>query len=177
MWSFNQALQPVTGRIVVITGLIVVFGSLSGCGFHPMYGAAGVGNLISEELGQVDIAIIADRSGQILRNCLIHDMNPSGIFTNLTYRLNIRLKEVRTALGIRSDTACTRYFLKEIASYTLVRLSDNTPVFRGESYAVAHHNYLKDLYETYNTENATRERILRQISDDIRTQIALFLRR
>jgi len=57
------------GRFVALLG---GFGLLGGCGFRPLYapGTGGVDSAVARELAAVEVPVMAERSGQLMRQAL-----------------------------------------------------------------------------------------------------------
>ena len=72
MWSPRRA-RVMLRRTVLAAAVLL----LSACGFRPLYATGGVAD-VSEELSQIEVAVIPDRPGQILRNYLIQGLNGGG---------------------------------------------------------------------------------------------------
>jgi LPS-assembly lipoprotein len=90
---------------------------LVGCGFQPLY--APQQKINSEELHQIKIAIIADRSGQLLRNHLSFLLTPNGAPAHPKYILEITLLETRMDINLRRDATSRRAQITVKATYSL----------------------------------------------------------
>ncbi len=102
---------------------IAVLAALAGtaaCGFEPLYGRKDNGSVV-DDLAAVRIELIADRSGQILRNYLLDDLNPRGTPAQATYILSVRIFEPRTEVGLQRDDTVTRYAYGVSAQYQPAR--------------------------------------------------------
>lgn len=176
-WS-NRNARAVGRRVAAALGLAVLFaGGLAGCGFEPLYKPHAQGGSVSADLATVDIAVIADRSGQILRNQLRDEINPYGRPSSPRYRLDVRLSETRRELGLREDDVRTRANLAIGASYTLVALADGKAVLSGQTRTTSSFNLLLNDYATLVAEQDARSQALREIGAEIRTRLALYFRR
>ena len=56
----------------------VMAASLGACGFHPLYGDRSIGAVSTVDLAAVQIDLIRDREGQMLRNELLDRFQPRG---------------------------------------------------------------------------------------------------
>lgn len=158
---------------------ILSLAALTGaCGYQPIYGTApGIaGETVAAELAQIRIAVIPNRTGQILRNYLIRSLNPDGRPDRPLYTLNVRVSEVEEDLGIRKDDTATRANLVVSANFRLVD-RDGQPVTSGTVQTITSYNLLLDQFATLSAERDARDRALRQISEDIRTRLALHFNR
>lgn len=152
----------------------------AGCGFKPVYGSlfqAGQAGPTSELLNQVAIDPIADRSGQVLRNLLIDRFYLDGRPMNPAYRLAIRLSATEEELGIQPDATATRARLRLVANYELIDVASGQPVYRSFSRTIVSYNILEAQYSTLASEQDALERGLSELSEDIRTRLALFFTR
>lgn len=148
--------------------------TLSGCGFRPIYGDSAVAD---ERLNQVDIALIADRSGQQLRNYLIDRMYLNGRPERPDYRLSINLAERQVDLGIQKDATATRSQIIIAASYVLTSNADGRVLANGSVRNLSSYNVLPSEYATLVAEQDARERTLRAIGDDVIQRLSIFFNR
>lgn len=130
-----------------------------------------------DELSQVEVAVIPDRSGQILRNYLLVELNPMGRPDHPAYLLDVSISERVQRLGVRVDDTAVRANLRFQADVILISTADDEPVLRRRLNTVTSYNILEDEFATLSSEEAARDRALRQLSEDIRTQLALFFQR
>ncbi|HET8727909.1 MAG TPA: LPS assembly lipoprotein LptE [Alphaproteobacteria bacterium] len=148
---------------------------LAACGFQPLYGETQMG-VVAAQFAETEVAVIPNRSGQILRNYLIEDLNPSGRPDDPAYVLNVGLNETFRDLAIRKDATATRANLIVSASYRL-RNGDGEPLTSGSVQTITSYNILRDEFATLSAERDARDRALRQISEDISTRLALYFNR
>ena len=171
-WSETSALGA-AGRVAALA-LTLVAGA---CGFRPLYGTTSDQAPMIEQLSQIEVGVIPDRSGQILRNYLLEQLNPRGRPTSPGYLLAVSITESQQELGIRSDDTATRANLRINADMILDSAIDDEPLLRRRLNTVTSYNILDDEFATLSSERAARDRALRQLSEDIRTQLALYFRR
>lgn len=149
---------------------------LAACGFQPLYATGGVSD-VSEELSQVEVAVIPDRSGQVLRNHLIQGLNAGGRPDAPVYRLAVNLRERQEDLGIDKTDTAQRANLVITARFSLRTAADDQEVLNRRVGIITSYNILLDEYATLSAQNAARDRALRQLGSDIRTQLALYFTR
>lgn len=152
---------------------------LGACGLRPLYGTAGVGDgtngaSVGDMMAGVDVAVIADRSGQILRNRLISRMNSGGLPDAPAYRLNVTLRQSTTRLGILDDQVSTRTALNVIAIYTLRDLATDEVVIRDRAQARTAFNRVGDEFNIVTAERDALERALGQLADEIQLRLAIY---
>ncbi|MFQ6019119.1 MAG: LPS assembly lipoprotein LptE [Kiloniellaceae bacterium] len=149
--------------------------AVAGCGFQPLYGRAGpTGETATTELAAVRIAPLADRIGQKMHNLLRDRLNPRGQPRDPAYLLQVGLTETRKELGIRKDETATRANLILTASFTLREMASNRPLLHGSATSINSYNILDNQFATAVSEDNARTRALRELSDDIRTRLAVF---
>jgi len=151
---------------------------LSGCGFQPLYGDRAHGGLGSvEELTQIGVDHVPDRIGQILRNNLVDRLTPTGEPDRPRWRLAVRLAVAKQGLLISKDESITRFNLNIIANFVLYETGSNREVTRGQSRTFASYNVVTSQFATLIAEKDAETRAVREISDDIRTRLAVFFTR
>jgi len=165
-------------RLALPLAAAVVAAALAGCGFRPLYGEpAGAEAGVPAAFTEVQVAVIPDRNGQILRNELIRRLNPSGRPVEPAFVLSVVLTETVQDLGIRADDTATRANLIFSAAYRLTDATDGELVTGGRSTAITSYNILIDEYATLVSATDARERALRELSDMIRLRLALHFTR
>lgn len=148
--------------------------ALAGCGFQPLYGP-GINNTeVSASLASVRVEPLNDRVGQQMHNFLRDRLNPRGQPVEPNYRLQVSLTERLEELGVRRDETATRANLRMVAQFTLVSADGQTPLLTGRSSSTASYDILTNPFATTVSEDAARERTLREVADDIQTRLALY---
>lgn len=175
MWLFKHPGHGVsrTGRIAAAA---LVLALLAGCGFRPLY-ATGGDTPVTAELAAIKVERIRDRSGQQLWNFLLDRFNPHGQPAKPLYNLSVVLEESRVDLAIRKDETATRANLVILARYQLLDIATGQQVFRAESRVTTSFNIVRSQFAAISAENAARRRGAREISDDMRTRVAIFFNR
>ena len=94
---------------------------LAGCGFSPVYQSdtAARSNAVLLEMAKVDIRVIPDREGQMLRNFLFDRMQPRGQAEKTVYTLTTRLSVNTRDLGVQLDETTARSRVDINVNYTL----------------------------------------------------------
>ena len=151
--------------------------ALGACGLRPLYGTNSVGAAMSDRLGQVNVGIIGDRSGQILRTELIRMLNPQGRPAQPAYDLGVTLAESQQDVNLISDLTTTRKNLTMTASFVLTDRKTGQPVFSDSATEITSFNILSDQFTTLVGERDARDRALKSLSEDIRTRLALYFDR
>jgi LPS-assembly lipoprotein len=154
---------------------------LSACGFRPLYGKAGVNGLDTDtrrDLASVRILPIADRTGQQLRNALVERMSPRGEPVAAKWTLAVLVSTSMTGLGLRKDAVSTLGEMTVSATYTLAAAGAKTGGLgtSGTATAVVSVNFLGPRYGSVAAERDAEERAIAEIAENIREQVAVFLR-
>lgn len=177
-WRTDQ--RPVGATVLsrrsVLGGLAVGTAglTLSACGFQPMYGGSS-GGAVTANLGQVEIARINDRNGQVLRNALERRFERSKNAQKKLYLLTITLQETIDEIGLSKDSFATRADMILSATFSLT--ADKTALLGGTSEGIASYNILDQQYATVVSEKDARNRAIEQIADDITRRISAYFSR
>ena len=147
-------------------------GALWGCGFDPLLGPTH--EEARAELEHIRVATIPERSGQILRNYLLDGITPRGVQAPELYTLRIRLSEPRREIAIRRDDTASRIAYTASASFQLVNREGRT-VFGGSSASETTFEVTNSEFATLSGLSSARDRVLQELSADIREQIAAYL--
>jgi LPS-assembly lipoprotein len=157
--------------------LIGVFLIATGCGFRPLYGERTTSASTVDAMALVDIAKVRNRYGQIMRNYLLDSITPMGQPDSPRYRLQLNIETQKEALAIEQDETVERYNFSLIAKYKLIDLTTSTTVFRARSQSIAAYNVVRSDYATLVAEQDAADRVAREVSDDIKVQLAIFFDR
>ena len=162
-------------RLAAAAGVAALLGaSLGGCGFQPLYGSGANDQAVSDELASVRIEPLKDRVGQLMHNFLRDRVNPSGQPASPNYLLRLELKESVSKVGVRRDETATRANLKMSVEYQLMSVDGATELLDGRSSSTTSYDILDNPFATTVSEDAARERALRQMASDIETRLALY---
>ncbi len=144
----------------------------AGCGFAPLYGE---GKGVRSGLGRVQVAQIADRTGQQLRNALLLALPPGPTGEPAAWRLKVTLKETRQRLGIEEHDVATRANLVLVADYALEDAVGGEALLSGRLESINSYNILSSPYGTLAAEKNARARAVIQLADRLVTRIAAWL--
>lgn len=170
--SWSSAAPRASRRALVALLLL----PLAGCGFHPLYSERE--EAIDEPaLAGIKVAPIKDRIGQMLEFALRESFNPRGISVETRYRLVVTLALTRYDLGVQRDASSSRARVDVTAVFTLADANSGKPVYRGTTATTSAFNITDDAYAAQVAEEDARARTVRDLSDEIRTRLSLFLRR
>lgn len=160
------------------SGLLLAAGlCLAGCGLRPLYGTRGVGASVVDELAAVEVGVIPDRSGQVLRNALITRLNPDGRPTAPRYRLQVDLTESEDNATFDAWQGVRRRNLTARARFVLSDVATGEPVYSDTVTEITSFNVVRDEFTTITGQRDARDRALTALGDSIRLRIALFFDR
>jgi LPS-assembly lipoprotein len=145
---------------------------LAACGFQPLYGQ-GPRQADPGQLGNIEVAPIADRLGQITRNHLLDRLNPRGRPLAPEYRLEVILSESNERLAFRKDATATRALMRLVAHYRLTEIASGTLVHGGASRATASYNIVASDFATIASEKNARERVSRIVAEDVALRLSV----
>jgi LPS-assembly lipoprotein len=150
--------------------------ALAGCGFHPLYSERE--EAIDEPaLAAIKVAPIKDRIGQMLEFALRESFNPRGVSVETRYNLNVTLLVSRYDLGLQRDASSSRARVDVSAIFILADAKTGKSIYRGSTATTSAFNITDDAYAAQVAEEDARARTVRDLSDEIRTRLSLFLRR
>ena len=158
-------------RLLALTVLGAAL-AISGCGFEPIHGQRSGAS--GATLAAIDIQLIADRSGQMLRNELLQQMHPRGA-TRARYSLSVLLTERLASLGIRKDEVATRANLTLTAGFTITELGGARRKFSGSARSANSYNILTSDFATLSAREDARRRAISQLALGIRERISVWL--
>jgi LPS-assembly lipoprotein len=152
----------------------MLFG-LAACGFQPLYGEHSARSVSSDELAAVQIDLIRDREGQMLRNELLDRFQPAGGALQPRYGLSIGLQLSRTALGILKDATASRVNLTLTATYVLREIATGNVVFKGQSRSIDSFDITSSDFATTSSEADAIRRTVTDLSEQITTRVSIVL--
>lgn len=162
-------------KATAATCLALALMAASGCGFRPLYGERSAASVTAPELAAIQIDTITNREGQLVRNSLLDKMQPRGAAAKPLYRLTVGVGVARESLGVRTDETATRGSLTMTASYSLIELANGKQVMSGNSRAVSSYNVLDSDFANVISENDAIRRTAVDLSEEIKTRVAIYL--
>ncbi|HWL82958.1 MAG TPA: LPS assembly lipoprotein LptE [Roseomonas sp.] len=147
--------------------------TLAGCGFRPLYAPQGGAASVSDPgvrsvLASTEVALIPERSGQLMRRALQQRLGRFGAATP-AQQLRVSLQFGTEAEGFRRDGTATRARLTATAGWLLVSL--NTPptqMAQGTEQAFDAFDIPDNQFFAADfARDATVQRLIDQIADDI----------
>lgn len=153
--------------------MVLSLTAMTACGFQPLYGEKASSAVTNTNLAAIDIDLIRDREGQMLRNELLDRFQPRGAALKPLYRLSIVLSQQKVGLAIRPDETGSRANLIIIATYTIRDIADGEIVFNGTSRAVTGYNVLSSDFATTSSEADAVRRAVFDLSQQISTRVSV----
>ena len=163
------------------TGLLSL--SVSGCGFHPLYGTTAHGSNLTQVMKSIQVATIPSRVGQRLRNELVFETTGGGEPVAPVYRLDIAIRESLRNTLVTQAGQPTGQVYELNAEFRLVRIKDNETIFKGASTEDASFDLAGvtgnagSIYGDVRARIDAENRAARSLADTLKTRIAAFLSR
>jgi LPS-assembly lipoprotein len=148
---------------------------LAACGFRPLY-AEREETSNEPALASIKVLPIKDRIGQMLEMSLRESFNPRGLPVDQRYTLSVTLAVSRFDLGIQRDASATRGRVDVYANLELRDSQSGKAIYNSRAQSTSSFNILDDAYAAQVAEDDARARTVRDLSDEIRARMALFLR-
>ncbi|MGH7044126.1 MAG: LPS assembly lipoprotein LptE [Acetobacteraceae bacterium] len=153
---------------------------LGGCGFQPVYmpTASGAPGPAERELAAIDVALIPDRPGQLLRQALQQRFQGAGDPTPRRYTLSVTYWIAGQGIGILPGTTATRIRMIGNANWVL---TDNGPartrIASGYARAIDAVNIFDQQYFAADLETSTvYHRLAGALADQITLRLASLFR-
>jgi LPS-assembly lipoprotein len=142
---------------------------LAGCGFSPLYGAGPDSTAVAQQLDQVEVANIPERTGQLLRQSLQDQLQAAGAPAVQQYSLNVSYSIAGESVGIQPDTSASRVRLIATATWSLTPIGQpGTKLTFGQATTEDALNVIDEQYFAQDLENNTVDQ---QLADEIAAQI------
>ena len=158
------------------TGILFAALTITGCGFQPLYAGSQAmsSDTIVEALATVHISTISDRVGQIVRNDLLDRLTPFGQPVSPQFSLVVSLEEAKEGLALKIDETVTRFNLNLTANYSLTDLQTGSVLTMGSVRATSAYNVVRSDFANIIAERDAQRRASREISDELKTRLAVF---
>lgn len=168
-------------RRLLSLGRAALIGGLTGCSPHPLYAPDAFGNSdpatqsIQSQLRQVQVALLPDRTGQLLRLALQSRLEGSETPDETRYNLAVSFNIAQVGLGIQNDSTITYIRFIATAPWSLSSQDDATHKILVSNTAQA-----ADSLNTFDNEpfgqeletNTVNQRLADAIADQIVTRLA-----
>lgn len=152
---------------------------LAGCGFQPLYMPTATGNpgIAQRELATVNVALIPDRPGQLLRQALQQRMASDG-GGQKRYDLRVSYWIAGEGVAVLTDNSATRLRLTGYANWVLVAADPSQArLTEGHARAIDAMNVFDQQFFALDMQNDTvQRRIAEQVAEQIATQLSIWFR-
>jgi LPS-assembly lipoprotein len=165
---------PQAGRRAFLLGAAAC---LSGCGFRPVYAPrAGLPGGSQTELAAINVALIPERNGQLLRQSLQQLLDREDLAVAKRYDLSVSFGISGTSVGIQSDSSVTRLRLIGTGTWTLKRLDPaRSLVTNGVARSLDGFDILDQQYFAADMENeSAQRRVADALAEEITLQLASY---
>ena len=153
----------------------------SACGFRPVYGTAAPNGSqagVSTNLSRIEIGMIPDRSGQILRNALIDRFYRTGRPVDPPLVLNLTpISETLTDLDITRESDSTRTQIRLRTDISLTDRASGRALLTRHMESVTSYNVLGSEFATRVTREDARRNALADLARQIEQELALYFAR
>lgn len=163
-------------RLAVLLLVVLV----AGCGFRPIHATQPVVDqatappVAREALAATDVAPIADRAGQLLRNELVFLFSGGSESVAPQYVLGVDLAETLSTMAVQVTGIATRANLRLSARYTVTDLASGQIVLRGQADSYGSFDLLTDEFATLIAERYTREQGVERLARILHMRLAAF---
>jgi LPS-assembly lipoprotein len=164
--------------MVMFASLALIGFTLAGCGFQRTYAThAGGTSPVRDAMGQVRIAPIPDRVGQIVRNNLLDVMTPYGEPDRPTYWLEIHLNEQTHGLSLAHDETISRYNYTLRATFRLSDANTGQTLMTESARVIAPYNVTRSEFATEVSADSAAEHAGELIASQIEGRVASYFGR
>jgi len=148
--------------------------TLAGCGFRPLYGD---NSDVSAQLAGIDVGIIPDRTGQLLREELQRRMLGADAGP-IQYDLSVSVTLHTDIAGIiATNSVASRQRMSATGAWQLRNVGDQKIVAAGTANAADAENILNQQYFAADMEtDAVNQRLMELLADQITAEVAAKLR-
>jgi LPS-assembly lipoprotein len=151
---------------------------LSACGFSPLYAEHGTGGGPGAPLGQISVALISDRTGQMLRQDLQERLAREGGGVASRYDLYVYLNVYGSDISIDQQSASTRSRQFGAASWTLkAQDAKHSTITSGSAHALDGFDYInQQFFAADMSREAAATRLDEALADQIVQQLAVYFK-
>ncbi len=147
------------------------------CGWHPVYGGGSTGP-VAKELAQIQVALIPERPGQLLRLDLQERFERFGLAEARIYDLTTSFGITGEGIAVQTNSTVTRIRYVGTADWKLTSLAPTRPTVTSGSARVVDGLDVIDqqLFASDLQTEAVQRRMADAIADQITIQLAAFFR-
>ena len=156
---------------VHLVAVLTLAGTLGGCGLQPLYSGGSAGPVAST-LSRIEVVPIEGRAGWLVANALRDRLAKSN--ETPLYRVEVKLDDDLTALGIRRDNTVTRERRSLRARYQLVDAVKGTVLVDATAGSDVGIDVVGSDYATIAAESTAQERLAGIVADQIVARLARY---
>lgn len=156
--------------------LTALLPGLAGCGFKPLYGRGGGGDVVPE-FTQIAIEQPEDRGEQLLRNRLLDILTPKGAPDRPRYLLKYEITESLGSVFVTRSEEITRSNVHITVTAVLHDYDSGRPVSSASATSQASFNQTTNDYANLISERDARDRAMRDAAEQIRIRLANYFDR
>jgi LPS-assembly lipoprotein len=163
-------------------GVLLALGAglLAGCGFKPLYGPRdAAGGAAQDRLAEVNVLLIPERNGQLLRQALQARLERSGADAARRYDLSVQLAVSAEPIAVQQDSSITRVRLIATANWALLSQSpQRSTLTSGSAREVDGFDIINQQFFASELMNAaTQRRMTDALAEQITTKLAVYFAR
>ena len=156
-------------RLGAAVALVGAAGAVSGCGFTPLYAAAGV----TPQLAAIQVVKPDGRAGFLMSQSLDDELGRDQN-TPPRYKLIVAVHETRVPRGITINNEASRYEMDVVANYDLREIKTNAQVTKGIVSVNATYDSASQPYASLAGEQDGERRAAEAAAQRIRLELATF---
>jgi LPS-assembly lipoprotein len=162
---------PAGRHVAAIAVAAAVAAAPAGCGFQPIHSDRSYA--AAANLSLVEIELVPDRLGQMLRNELLDQFRPRAAGTQ--FLLSVTVSESIQNLGMQLNSVATRANLRVRAAYSVSRISDNEAMIQGSLESINSYNILRSDFATLAAQADARRHAVREIAKRLQERVSVWL--
>lgn len=153
--------------------------ALGGCGLRPLYGSNDTDAGVQARLSEINVLLIPERSGQLLRQALQARLERGGAGVARRYDLAVQLAMTSDAIAIQPDNSPSRVRMTGTANWVLsAQDPQRSTVASGAAREVQGHNIInQQFFAAELTSAAVQRRMVDALAEQITTQLAVHFAR
>lgn len=163
--------------VLAVLILVTLAGSLSACGFKPIYkqDTGEESASMREGLASIYIKPIGGRMGQLLKGNIANLTDPQNKQSNHKYDLTITMKKELIPLAIQQDREVTRYNLVIKANYNLTERGSGKHIDSGNIKVVGGFDAVDSQFAAYVAEKDSTNRVLKEMAQEFKLRLTAAL--
>lgn len=159
--------------------LAAIGATLGGCGFRPLYGSGEGDAGVQARLAEINVLLMPERSGQLLRQALQSRLERGGAGIARRYDLAVQFAVASDAIAIQTDNSGSRVRLVGTANWVLsAQDPQRSTITSGTAREVDGYNIInQQFFAAELTSAAVQRRMAEALAEQIATQLAVHFAR